>query len=250
MNFSINQLNSLVKLISSNPNEAKALIKLTSVDILKSLGNGQYNILLDGKTLTAQSHKTLTEGSKYWTQLTDTKDSTPKLSNLIKIPQILESFQNRLTHYSIKELLSILESKNPAGTFKQSLVEQLATASTKEEFSNISNLLLSLQNQTFTIPLLFNSSFSILQFKKRYNKKTKKTQIDFYTALEFLGPISGVISFDNGNIVVNINVAFDKTKNFLENDMENFSYKIDISLLKDIEPLYNTNKNSLLDISI
>ncbi|QOY53386.1 hypothetical protein [Candidatus Sulfurimonas baltica] len=248
--MNISQIDSLVKLISTNPNEAKALIKLVSVDILKSLGDGKYSVLLDNKTLTAQSDKPLSEGAKYWSQLTQSKDSTPQLSQLLKHPALLKNMQHTNLEYSLKDLRTVLSSAKPENTLKQNLLEHLSVASTKEEFSSTSALLLSLHNQTVTIPLNYHGYFSVLQFKKRYNKKTKKSQINFYAALELLGPISGIISLENGGVSIELNVAFDKTKQFLENDMKNLSYDVDISVVNIIEPLYIANLNSLLDLCI
>ncbi|DAB29320.1 MAG TPA: hypothetical protein CFH84_10285 [Sulfurimonas sp. UBA12504] len=96
-----------------------------------------------------------------------------------------------------------------------------------------------------------HNSFSLVQFKKRYNTKTKNTYIDFYAALELLGPISGLITLDERVIKIELCVAFVQTKIFLENDLKNFSYNnINIKLVKNIEPLYDTKRSSLLDISI
>jgi hypothetical protein len=248
--MNITQLNILSQLLSSNPNEAKALVKLVSIDVLKSLGDAKYSILLENKTLTAQSDKSLSEGAKYWTQMTQTKDTQPKLSNLVKIPLLFNDFKNSVLEYSVKELQTLLSSKKPETVFKQNILEHLGSAVTKEEFSNASTLLLSLQNNTFTIPLAFYNSFALLQFKKRYNTKTKKSHIDFYAALEFLGPISGVISLDETQINVKLGVAFLKTKIFLEDDLKNLSYNVNITVMENIAPLYDAKLNSLLDVSV
>jgi hypothetical protein len=248
--MNINSLSTLLKLVSSNPNEAKALVKLVSIDVLKSLGDAKYSILLENKTLTAQSDKPLSEGAKYWTQLTQPKDAQPKLSNLVKIPLLFDGLKNSELAYSPKELHTLLTSKKPEAVLKQNLLEQLSLAQNKEDFSNTSTLLLSLQNNTFTIPLTFYNSFALLQFKKRYNTKTKKSHIDFYAALELLGPVSGLISLDEGQINIELSVAFLKTKNFLEDDLKNLSYNVHINLIENIEPLYTVKLNSLLDINV
>ncbi len=248
--MNISQLSSLAKLISANPNEAKALVKLGSIDVLKSLGDNKYSILLNSKTLTAQSDKPLSEGAKYWSQISQDKGQTPKLSNLLKMPQMLKNFQHSNIEYSLKDLHSLLNSKKPEMSLKNSLLESLTNANTKEEFTTTSNLLLSLQNATFTIPLNFHNYFSILQFKKRYNKRTKKTHLDFYAALENLGPVSGIISLNNADVEIDLNVAFDRTKTFLQQNAEGISYPINITVIESIEPLYSANINSLLDISI
>jgi hypothetical protein len=247
----LSSLSSLVKLISTNPNEAKALVKLVSVDVLKSLGDAKYSILLDNKTLTAQSDKPLSEGAKYWSQLTQQgKETQPKLSNLVKIPLHFEALKNSELAYSPKELQTLLSSKKPEAILKQNLLEHLSSATNKEEFSNTSTLLLSLQHNTFTIPLTFHNSFALLQFKKRYNTKTKKSYIDFYAALELLGPVSGLISLDETQVSVELGVAFLKTKNFLEDDLKNLSYNAHITLTQNIEPLYNVQLNALLDVNV
>lgn len=248
--MNIGSLSALAKLIGTNPNETKALVKLVSIDVLKSLGDAKYTVLLENKTLTAQSDKPLSEGIKYWSQLTQTKDAQPKLSNLVKIPEFLNNFKNSGLEFSIKELHTLLSSKKPETILKQNVLEQLSNATTKEEFSNASTLLLSLHNNTFTIPLTFHNYFALLQFKKRYNTKTKKSQIDFYAALELLGPISGVITLDEAHVSVELSVAFLKTKIFLEDDLKNFSYNVNITLVENIEPLFTIKLNTLLDVSV
>lgn len=172
------------------------------------------------------------------------------LSNLVKMPLMFQEFKHSNIEYTLRDLQTLLKAKNPEQNLKQDLLETLNKASSKEEFSTATSLLLSLHNQTMTIPLNYENFFSVLQFKKRYNKKTKKIQLDFYAALELLGPISGVLILDINEIVVELNVAFEKTKNFLENDMDNISYNVNINILEDIQPLYNLKQNSLLDINI
>jgi hypothetical protein len=250
MNLSSLQLSALGRLLSSNPTEAKALIKLASVDILKSLGEGKYTIALGEKTLTAQSEKPLTEGAKYWTQLTQSKNQPPILSKLIAMPQLLHTFDKEQFHYTLKELQNVLTQKTPASTMKQTLFENLANASTKEEFTQLSHLLLSMQHQVLSFPLLYSNTFALLQFKKRYNNKTKKHYLEFYAALELLGPIYGLVSLSEGDVTLSLNVAYEKTKQFLENDMKNFSYSLEITISPSIEPLYESKLSSLLDLSI
>jgi hypothetical protein len=249
MNLSTLQVSALSKLLASNPNEAKAILKLTSIDVLSSLTDGKYTIKLGDKTLTAQSQKPLEQGSSYWVQY-NTKEQQPKLTNITKIPLIFDKLKNMQTTLTPREFQTLLETKNPLKSLSNTLLEKLSTATTKEEFTNLSNLLLSLHNHVMSIPMRYENYFALLQFKKRYNTKTKKKQIDFYAAFELLGPISGVISFEESTTEVHLNVAFEKTKYFLEDDMKNFSHAIHISLQENIQPLYELTNNALLDISI
>ena len=250
MNFSISQINALAKLIAANPNEVKALIKLASVDVLKTLGEGRYTVVLNNQTLTAQSEKPLKEGNSYWTQVSYTKDAKPVLSSLVKIPLFMQSLKNSSFTLTLTELQNLAKEQKPAAYLAQNLSEKLAAATTKEEFQTLSNLLLSLHDQTLTLPLLYREHFALLQLKKRYNNRSKKTFIDFYAAFEFLGPVSGVLSLEEGNIEANLCVAFEKTKQFLEHDMKNFAFALTLQVQDTIEPLYETTRNSLLDVSI
>jgi hypothetical protein len=246
----ITQLSLLSKLIGSNPNAIKSAIKLGTVDVLKSLGESKYSVSLESKTLTAQSQKPLSEGSKYWALMTQEKNQPLKLSNLLEKPAMLKTFKHPSITYSLDELTTLLKSKKPEVELQKALLEKLPNATTKDEFSALSTLLLSLQNGTFTIPLYFHNYFSLLQFKKRYNKRDKSTFIDFYATFEELGPISGIISLDGANVEITLNVAFSKTEEFLLQNAQDISYPISIKVVESIEPLYSADINSLLDISI
>lgn len=236
--------------MSSNPDAIKSAIKLGSIDVLKSLGESKYTISLEGKTLTAQSQKPLSEGAKYWASMSKESNQPLTLSNLLKKPLMLKNLQHSPATYSLDDLQKLLKSAKPEATLQKSLLEHLTNATTKEEFSNISTLLLSLQNSTFTIPLYFHNYFSLLQFKKRYNKRDKSTFIDFYAAFEELGPISGLITLNGADIEIELSVAFSKTKQFLLQNAQDISYPISIKVVESIEPLYSADINSLLDISI
>lgn len=248
MNVSL--LNSISKLLNSNPNEIKTVTKLVSLDVLQHLGNNKYTISLDDKILTTKSQKSLNVSSTYWAKLNYNSD-IPELSQVIKQPQILHKrglYKNLALR--IEDIKTIISSKEHLQEYKTNLLEKLVSATTKDEFSNTSNLLLSLHHQVATIVLEYHSHFSILQLKKRYNNKTKKTAVDFYAALEFLGPIGGVIYMDEDKVMIDISVTYEKTVDFLEQNVDSLSYKINISLLENINPLYVATPNSLLDVSI
>ena len=250
MSFSVSDLSSILKLASSSPSEAKALIKLLTVDVIKSLGDSNYTIQTASKELMANSEGKLQEGARYWAQLETKQNSLPILSKLIKHPAILKQLQNLPVIFDTKELHSILTHEKPLENIKGRLLEHLSHASSKDEFTQISNLLLSLMQNTMTIPLQYQQYFGLFQMKKRYNKTTKKSQIDFYAALYNLGPISGTIMLIEDNIIVDLDVAFKTTKLFLEDNLNTIRYKLNIHLKEDIEPLYNVQNNTILDINV
>lgn len=248
--MNIGQLQNITQLFHTNPNEAKALLKLLSIDVVKSLGEKQYSVKHDTNTFTLQSDKKLQEGTKYWANINYKSSTIPKIIQLIELPKGINSFQYSSLNFSLKDLEHLLRSKEPMSHFKYHLIEKLIHSHSKEDFNALSNMLLSLQSNVFTIPIILNNHFHLLQLKKRYNKKTEKFSINFYAALKLLGPVSGVISLDEGKISINLNVAFTQTKNILLQDIKNFSYNITISVVENIEALYTSDTNSLLDISI
>jgi hypothetical protein len=249
MTLSISELSTILQLAASSPNEAKALIKLLSIDVVKALGENRYLIQTASKDLTAHSEQKLQEGSRYWAELTAKQNSTPTLSKLIQHPAIMKELQQLPVMFDLKELHKILSHEKPLESIKTKLLEHLSHASSKEDFTQISNLLLSFMNNTLTIPLQYQQYFGLFQMKKRYNKTTKRSQLDFYAALHDLGPISGSVMLIQNDISVNLSVVFKTTKLFLEENLNDIRYKTTIRLQEDIQPLYNLQTNKILDIS-
>jgi len=250
MNFSLSALSAITQLISSNPKEAQTLLKLSSVDILKSLGSHRYTIDLGGKILNATSQQTLTEGKRYWAELTQSSSKLPQLSKMISMPLMMQNFSDQDFHYTLKTMQTLLETKAPMQESKHLLLDKMIQAASKEEFNHLSTLLLSLHHNVLTLPLIFDHTFALLQLKKRYNKSSKTIFLEFYAALEHLGPISGLISYKEHTISLTLNVVYKRTKQFLEDTMHTFSYPLTIELNESIHPLYNNSTNSLLDLSI
>jgi hypothetical protein len=248
--MNITDLRQITKLLSTNPNGAKELVKLLTFNVVKSLENNNYSILSNNKNFIASSQTELKEGQRYWGTLSDFKSQTPKLSSILAFPSLVKTFEASPIKYQLKNLELLLLDKNKVANLKESVLEKISQSSSKEEFIALSNTLLSFENGVFTIPTLFHGYFHLLQFKKRYNKESKKFSLNFYAALETLGPISGVITLSNSNLFFELSVAFEKTKTILEEDAKNFSYNVNISVAEEIRPLFNTDTNSILDISV
>ena len=249
MSFSITELSNILKLASASPAEAKTLIKLLAVDVTKSLGDEKYLIQTLTKEISATSQKPLQEGLKYWVELGTKQHETPVISKFLQQPKILQEFQDLPLKLDIKELHEILNGKKTIEDFKTTLLSQLCNATSKEDFTQFSNLLLSLMQNTLTIPLYHQQYFGLFQMKKRYNKTSKKSQMDFYAALIKLGPISGSVMLIEDEIFIDLDVAFTTTKLFLEENLKDIRYKITLHVRENIEPLYQFQTNSILDIN-
>ncbi len=236
-------LASLVDVLQNNSTKSSAkIIKLLNIEVLKSLGNDRYLLLVKDKPLEALSYKKLTPGEDYFARFEVTKDAKPTLSHLVKLPKI--ALQNFPLYLEPKELTKLLADKESLTGFKETLLKELANAPTKEHFQTLSPLLLSLYQHVVTIPLRFYDTFALLQFKKRYNKKTKKSFLDFYAFFPHLGALSGVISEQE----IRMNVAFEETKEHLMNHADELGYKLNIEVSTQIKALFEAKTQRVLDI--
>lgn len=250
MNFSINELANIISSTSLSSSEIRRAVKLATIDVLKVLPDNKYLINLNEKELIASSSKKLDINSKYWAQVQIKPNKLPILFKLTKYPIILKELQNLPISFDTKELHHILKDTTSFQNVKDSLLKHLALATSKHEFLNISNLLLSLTQNILTIPLQFEQTLSLFQMKKRYNKKSKKNEISFYAALSNLGPISGTIFLLQDQVIVDLKVLFDTTKLFLEKNLKKFHYKVIISVQNNITPLYTFKEDSILDVNV
>jgi hypothetical protein len=248
MSFTISELSNILKTASS-PQEAKALIKLLSVDVTKSLGDGKYLLENSSTKVIASSDKPLLEGGKYWLELASKHNEMPLITKFLQQPTMLKEFANIPLKFDTKELHELLSGKKTIESFKMDLLEHLSNASNKEDFTQISNLILSLMQNTLTIPLTFQHYFGVFQMKKRYNKTSKKSQLDFYASLAKLGPISGTVMLLEDEILIDLDVAFTTTKLFLEENLKDIRYKTTLHVSENIQALYQFHSNSILDIN-
>jgi hypothetical protein len=249
MSFTISELSNILKTASS-PQEAKALIKLLSVDVTKSLGDGKYLLENSSTKVIASSDKPLLEGGKYWLELASKHNEMPLITKFLQQPTMLKEFANIPLKFDTKELHELLSGKKTIESFKMDLLEHLSNASNKEDFTQISNLILSLIQNTLTIPLTFQHYFGVFQMKKRYNKTSKKSQLDFYASLAKLGPISGTVMLLEDEILIDLDVAFTTTKLFLEENLKDIRYKTTLHVSENIQALYQFHSNSILDINV
>jgi hypothetical protein len=247
MNLFVNDIATLLRLSAASPNEVKTLVRLLSIDVLTSLGEGRYQLQADSQTLNAKSDTPLQVGAKYWAQLNLQKNGTPQLSHPVLQPKILHMLKNLPLSFDAKNLNSLFQSDDPFKQIKNTFVQHLMQSSSQEQFLQISNLLVPLLHNTFMIPLRYEESFGFFQIKKRYNKKKKRSVIDFYAAFAKLGPIGGVLSLIEGEVFVELAVAFEATRSFLEKHLNDLHYNVTLHLQENIEPLHSTE--ALLDTS-
>lgn len=137
------------------------------------------------------------------------------------------------------------KTENPASKLKAQLLEELAKVSTKSDFSILSNVAMALNKEVFTFVL---KDKGVLQFKKKRQKELNAKTVEFYSAFETLGPVSGEISHIGGETALSLNVEFESTYRFLKENLKELSFfdKKNVSIMHGIKELAEI-KSSFLD---
>ncbi len=128
------------------------------------------------------------------------------------------------------------KTDNPASKLKTQLLEELAKVSSKNDFQILSQVAMSLNKEVFTFVL---EDKGVLQFKKQGSKELNAKWIEFYSAFETLGPVSGEISHFDGNTSLALNVEFESTYNFLKENLKDLSFfdHKNVSIMRGIKEI-------------
>jgi hypothetical protein len=140
---------------------------------------------------------------------------------------------------------SAQKTENPASKLKAQLLEELAKVNTKTDFQLLSNVAMALNKEVFTFVL---EDKGVLQFKKKRQKELNAKTVEFYSAFETLGPVSGEITHIDGDTSLNLNVEFESTYRFLKENLKDLSFfdKKNVSIKHGIKEIIEI-KSSFLD---
>ncbi len=252
----INQITQIAKietlLANLKATRFNASLPMT-IDVLEKSAKNEYLLKIGNKEINTKSAKALDVGSKYWGIMKeDPVLNTLSLSQLLKKPKLLQSQRaNFLPQFSQANLQELISKESPKMELKLMLLEKLSTATSKNEFMTLTNMIAALNENVFTMVLKEGNQNTMFQFKKR--KKVDKNpnedaKIDFYAAFENLGPIEGVVSLSDEGRRVSLSLFYENSLEFLKKeleylDLEGFLYKKD----SKIEPLFELSA-SLLDV--
>jgi len=209
-----------------------------SVEVIERKFFDKYILKLGTQRLECKSRKSLEVGRMYWAELKRSSTSSIIISGLIKKPDILEYMDY---FFSFQSFDAVFEVMADIKKFKEMILKSLAEANSKKEFLFYTNLLLSMQSGVVTIPLLIDSKFFFLQFKREAHF------IRIYFLFSNLAPV--LINLDSLNQTLNILVSYESSLRILQEELEtlvDFSVQ-SIMLKKDIKPIFDF-KNSLLDL--
>ncbi len=219
------------------------------VEVLKKLDPLRYLLKIGNTTLTTKSKTELNEGGKYWAMMQKSTTGTILISNLKEQPKFLQSLQKE-SPFKFSEIESLFKSENPANALKEAILEKLSLSQNKQEFLNLTNMFLSLQNGVFSLPFNYENREFFLQFKKRRSGDKKElATIDFYSVFPSLGTIEGTIYKQQTAINANIYVLFENTKKHLQDEIDALEWisEVTIGIKERIAPLYEFS-DKMLDI--
>ncbi|MCI4399117.1 MAG: hypothetical protein JHC37_01015 [Campylobacteraceae bacterium] len=137
------------------------------------------------------------------------------------------------------------KTDNPASKLKTQLLEEMAKVVTKNDFQILSQVAMALNKEVFTFVL---KDKGVLQFKKKRQKELNAKTVEFYSAFETLGPVSGEISHVDGETTLSLNVEFESTYNFLKENLKDLSFfdHKNVSIMHGIKEIVEI-RSSFLD---
>lgn len=244
---SLNALNNLSKLDSSfkdsSPKQFNATLPILLKVLAKTKGD-TYLLKLGSQNIETKSNLKLEIGKNYWSNMSKNAAGQIILNNLKAAPNLINFTNSANLKFELSDL-NILSNnaKEFNNEFKEFLLNTLSNATSKEEFKEISFLLMSLKEGVLTLNVNKDGKNHLIQIKKQ-----KKQALDFYVIFPHLGEISGVIFLDSkDNLDAIMYVMNEKVKHILESNADKLGFNLKVESNNFIAPLYDFN-DSLLDI--
>ncbi|RUM46108.1 MAG: hypothetical protein DSY46_00855 [Hydrogenimonas sp.] len=232
-----------------NQIEINALLQL-GIKVLSQEKDGAFLIKMGQHTFTTKSETALQPGREYWVDLHQSREGIVYLKRLLPKPLLLTQLTQPL--FDGKFLEELPHKKEPAGAFKEYLLQALASASNKEQFQTLTQLLLALHQGIFSLPIYQDGKKMLLQMRQRKkNKNLNQKSIEFYAAMNNIGPIEGKIVQFEDQCTLTLEVYYPKSVHLLQqhiNSLKGFDH-ININLSSaPIHPFWEGEQSGLLDI--
>ena len=247
MSLSVESLATLIK-SASTLSEVKTLLRLVNIEVLSKKGSDTYLISYDKGEKEALSPKPLEVGAKYLANILAKEDKL-LLNELAKLPKI--ALIEASHHFSAKDILTLLQTPNAAQKLQNSVMELMAQSHSKEEFSALSQMLLSLNQGVITLPFVYEERFELFQMRKKRHTKKEKLSVEFYATLTRLGIIEGEVTLLDDTIYLTLHVAFEHVKEILLHALKELNIlHVTIDVKDDIIALFETSERNILDTTI
>ena len=214
-----------------------------SIEVLEELPLNRYKLLLGNREFTTKSQKRLKKGSYYWGNFGEGKGGIITLSNLIEKPSFLKNEASFLDIDLESFLEEVFDKTHPIRFFKNWILNALALDNIdKEAFKSLSNMLLALNHHIIHLPFKSSNKPILVQFQSNFNKELK-----FYLAYDNLGPIKGIFKELQGKFFLALEVCFEKSFYFINQELKTKDFEYEIRINQTIEPLFDSEK-MVLDI--
>ncbi len=224
-----------------------------NIDVIKKSDPQKYLLQIGNKEVNTKSSLELEVGKKYWGVMKEqTQTHTVSLSKLLLKPNFLQhTKRSLLPEFTPQKMVGLLAKESPKTELKTQLLEHLSTATSKQDFMTITNMIAALNSDVFSMLLKHNDKSTMFQFKKRKSQSKTSSEdgmIDFYAAFEHLGPVDGVVEVKGDIKRVVLYLYYEQSLEFLQNELSQLDFQGQLYPKKGkIAPLYEP-VSSLLDI--
>ncbi|NPA81826.1 MAG: hypothetical protein GXO31_04395 [Epsilonproteobacteria bacterium] len=222
-----------------------------SIKVLKKMDLNKYVLQIGKKEVETKSLIPLKEGKSYWGDFKTSKGDVLQISNLLEKP----SFENKKPFLKnefflgLDDIKNIFSKEKPKAAFKEHILHQMSSTSSKEEFVQYANMLFALENGVFFIPIEDEKRRYFFQFKNKQKKGRVKKEFttQFYASFENLGPIKGEVKLIGEAKKLTLYAYFEKSVSFLKKEIKNLEMDGEVFCSKNIAPLFDSS-DRLLDI--
>ncbi|WP_300364830.1 hypothetical protein [Hydrogenimonas sp.] len=229
--------------------EMNALLQI-GIKVLEKQDSQHFLIQMGRHTFTTKSETPLEPGRDYWVEMAQTREGIVHLKRLHPKPHMLQ--KHFPEHFGSDFLERLTEKPDPSTHLKEQLLQNMASAGSKEQFQNLTQLLLSLHQGIVTLPIEERGKKMLLQMRKKKKREgLNQNSVEFYAAMNNLGPIEGTIHRTEHRQLLKLELFYPKSLVLLEREKEHLNGfdQIEIRLkTESIEPFWDGAQPGLLDI--
>jgi hypothetical protein len=189
-------------------------------------------------------------GHEYWIRMRHSREGIVHLEKLMLKPAMLK--MAKTLPIDLDFLKNLAKESDPGGSFKEHLLHQMAAATSKESFQNLTQLLLSLHQGVLSLPMKERGRSMLLQMRKRrQNRDLNEKSVEFYAAMHNLGPLEGIIVQTDSRRDLTLSLHYPESVALLERHigtLEGFTTVTIKPASAPVEPFWDKERASLLDI--
>ncbi len=207
---------------------------LVNILVIKKIDYKRYELMINKKKLICISHKNLETLKYYWGNISQDNNKIITLSNLQKIPEILQNDNFTFFNIKIDTIADIIDVDD----CKQKFLKFL---NTKKNLFLYNNFIYLLNKNIITIPFIIDNEKIFSQFKIIQNKHLNKKIVIYYFAFKNFGPFEG--SFEEKNGKIKIFTGYKNNLKKIDTQFDDF----DFNIKNQIKPMREIG-NFVLDI--